>query len=133
MLSRYIWGHAVSLAAAGRFSVHEKANVPLLDFPFLYQRLASFYAPFVPELTLSGTGPLVASFGYDLSTSFSYLPIQPGYGVRRAWSLESAMAVHWTFFERHRISAGALVSTAEYPIGVRTYCLPTFDYRVSLF
>lgn len=133
VLSRYERHSVFSVRADIAFAPHAEADVPLLDFPFLYQRFASFYAPVVPRLGAFVSGELSEAWGYDLESVFSYLPIDPELGVRRAYALESAVTLRCTFLSRHRLAAGLRVSTAEYPVGIRTYYLPTIDYRWALF
>ncbi len=133
ILSRYQKGHVFGVSAALQMAPHATSHVPLLDFPFLYQRFAPYFSPVVSSLALHGTGPVFRGWGYEVKSRFFYLPIVSGHGVRRAWAVESALRVHLAFARRHRVSLGALLSTAEYPIGVRTHLLPTLDYRLALF
>jgi len=133
VLSRYFGKVAASLRTDLAFAPHDKGDVPLLDFPFLYQRFASFYAPLVPRLGAYMSAEFNRTWGLDAESVFSYLPIDPDYGVRRAYAVESAVNVRATFLLRHRIVAGLRLSTAQYPVGVRTHYLPTLDYHFLMF
>jgi len=133
LLSRYLGQVVASVRADLVFAPHAESDVPLLDFPFLYQRYASFYAPLVPRLAALLSAEFNRTWGMDVESTFSYLPIDPDYGVRRAYALESAVTVRGTFAKRHRVVLGARVSTAEYPVGVRTHYMPSLDYRFLMF
>jgi hypothetical protein len=133
LLSLYFGDVVSSLRADVAFAPHDPGDVPLLDFPFLYQRFASFYAPLVPRLGAYLSAELTGTWGFDVESVFSYLPIDPDYGVRRAYAVETSVQVRATFLRRHRIVAGMRLSTAEYPVGVRTHYLPTLDYHFLMF
>lgn len=133
VLSRYLGPVVTSLRADLAFAPHTESDVPLLDFPFLYQRFATFYAPLVPRLGAYLSAEFNRTWGLDVESVFSYLPIDPNFGVRRAYAVESALNVRATFLMRHRIAAGVRVSTAQYPVGVRTHYLPTLDYHFLMF
>jgi hypothetical protein len=116
----------VSVAAHG-----STEDLPLLDFPFLYQRFAPLYAPLVPRAGASIEGRVYGPVHFALDVQASYLPIDEDQGITDAWAYEEALTLHYRPTDQHQLSTGMLVEQAEYPIGWRMHLMPTVDYRYA--
>jgi hypothetical protein len=116
-----------ALAAHGSFTAEQ---LPLLDFPFLYQRFAPLHAPVVPRFAASFEGPLVQKLWYDVSVTYYLMPSLPDVGL--AYALEPAAALEYRFGgDRVALSLGSRGSVARYPYGTRFHFLPYTDVRVG--
>ncbi len=122
----------VTARAGFAFAVRGDEALPLLDFPFLYQRFAPLYSPLVPRAGLGASGLVAEPVDYEVDVLASYLPLGLKYGVSGAWAVEGALRVHVRLGARHRLSAGARAAVAEFPIGWRLHWFPTLDYRFVL-
>lgn len=116
-----------ALAAHGSFTPQQ---LPLLDFPFLYQRFAPLYSPIVPRFGASFEGPLSGRLWYDASVAYYLMPGLPD--VRLAYALEPAAALEYRFAgDRVALSLGLRGSGARYAFGTRFHFLPYADLRVG--
>jgi len=114
---------------------HRDDSLPLLDFPFLYQRFAALWAPGVPRFGLIAEGRALGWLGYraelryyDLNTSDIVIAPDDWNG---GWALEAAGALHLQLGTNGRISCGLRWARADYPIGQRSHWLPLVDYRYA--
>ncbi len=123
--------HVVTLRAGLSVAAQSSADLPLLDFPFLYQRFAPLYAPLVPRLLARAEGRLVGPVYFAVEAQASYLPFDEDYGAPRGWAYEEALTLHYRPSSKHQLSAGVRAEQAVYPIGTRTHLLPTLDYRYA--
>jgi hypothetical protein len=120
---------SLGLAVAARESFTNE-ELPLLDFPFLYSRFASLYAPVVPRAALNLESALFLGFHLDAEFRGYLMPSLPDAGT--ALALEQALALEYRLGQRAALSFGMRVSEAEYPVGQRVHLLPYFDVRVGL-
>lgn len=110
-----------SLGVAPRF--FESAPLPLLDFPFLYQRFGYVYAPFTALYGLHADGAVGSGFYYHAAFEWYVLPLTDMPGV---WAWETAAELGWAT-GRWRFELGLRVAEARFPVGVRLHWLPVFD------
>lgn len=116
-----------ALAAHRSFSPEQ---LPVLDFPFLYQRFAPLYAPVVPRFGASFEGPLMGKLWYDASVVYYLMPSLPDVGL--AYALEPAAALEYRFAgDRVALSLALRGSGARYAYGTRFHFLPYADLRVG--
>lgn len=122
----------VSVWLGAAVAVHEPftpMDLPLLDFPFLYQRFAPLYAPLVPRIGFSFEG-LVAGGLYYSTELVSYL--MPGLpDVEGASAIEHGITLEYRFSEHVALSGSLRTSYAKYPYARRTHFLPYVDVRTG--
>lgn len=106
-----------------------QAELPLLDFPFLYPRFAALYSPIVPRAQLNLESALLLGFHLDLEFRGYLMPSLPYVGTTLAF--EQALSLEYRFGERAAVSLGVRIGEAEYPIGPRVHLLPYADVRVG--
>jgi hypothetical protein len=101
-------------------------SVPLLDFPFVYQRFAALKsgATVFAGLALSGSFAR-HTFGYDFDSQVWALPL-PEPGIQLAW--ENSLALSWLASNTQRLEVNVRAAWAEFPIGVRFHWFPSLDY-----
>lgn len=132
-------GHIASAQAGVGVAAAEKSDLPMIEFPFIYTTLAPLYSPITLRWALSLEGKIAGPFEYQVIQRMNLwkprkdLAWPSEDGAPWVYAQESALRAHWLLGKRHRISAGATVSIAHYPIGYRLYVLPTIDYRAVLF
>jgi hypothetical protein len=122
----------VSVWLGGAVAVHEPftpMELPLLDFPFLYQRFAPLYGPGVPRVGFSFEGIVVGGLHYAAELVAYLMPGLPD--VENAYALENGIDLEYRFGEHVALSAGLRTSHARYPVGERTHFLPYFDVRTG--
>jgi hypothetical protein len=122
----------VSAWLGAAVAVHEAFSpmeLPLLDFPFLYQRFAPLYAPIVPRLGLSFEGLVVGGLHYSTELVAYVMPGLPD--VENATAIEHALTLEFRFGEHVALSGSLRTSYAKYPYGRRTHFLPYLDVRTG--
>lgn len=119
---------ALGLAVAPHTSFTE-AELPLLDFPFLYPRFAALYSPIVPRAQLNLESRLFLGFHLDVEFRAYVMPSLPYVGT--ALATEQALSLEYRFGERAAVSLGGRIGEAEYPVGQRVHVLPYADVRVG--
>jgi hypothetical protein len=137
LITTRAWGqghrHLASVLLGLALAAHRSftpEQLPLLDFPFLYQRFAPLYAPAVPRFGASFEGPLVGKLWYDASVTYYLMPSLPDVGL--AYALEPAAALEYRFAgDRVALSLGLRGSGARYAYGTRFHFLPYADLRVG--
>jgi hypothetical protein len=125
-------GAIVSLTLGFAVAPHAsftEAELPLLDFPFLYPRFAAIYSPIVPRAQVNLESALFLGFHLDLEFRGYFMPSLPYVGSTLA--LEQALSLEYRFGERAAVSLGARLGEAEYPVGPRVHVLPYADVRVG--
>jgi hypothetical protein len=135
LITTRAWGqdhrHLASVLLGFALAAHRSftpQQLPLLDFPFLYQRFAPLYAPVVPRFGASFEGPLVSRLWYDVSVTYYLMPSLPDVGL--AYALEPAAALEYRFAgDRVALSLGLRGSAARYAYGTRLHLLPYADLR----
>ncbi len=138
LLSRDLFGHLLTLSAGFSVAVGRDEKLPMVEFPFLYSTLSPLYSPFVVHMGLTVSGTMWGPFDYEVNPRMTlFRPDQdipwPGEDTPMAYSQETKATLHLRLGEHHRISAGAALAIARYPIGVRSFLVPTVDYRAVLF
>ncbi len=103
------------------------AELPLLDFPFLYPRFAALYTVFVPRAGLGFEGALLPRLFSDVQLVAYLLPSLPDVGT--AYALEQSASLEYRFSDHVAASLGLRVSEAAYAYGDRTHYLPFADFR----
>ena len=111
----------------------EKSDMPLLDFPFLYQRFAAVSGPLLVRTGMELDGRIHGPFIYRADFLYSLFPLDPGHGLDVGWALEAGAQVGLDLHDRHRIVIAARMSVAEYPAGLQAHWFPSLDYRIRLF
>ena len=119
---------ALGFAVAPHTSFTE-AELPLLDFPFLYPRFAALYTPIVPRAQVNLESALFLGFHLDVEFRGYFMPAMPYAGTTLA--LEQALSLEYRFGERAAIALGARLGEAEYPVGARVHVLPHADVRLG--
>lgn len=138
VLTRDLLGHLWSIKAGLTFAVGRSDELSMVEFPFLYSTLASLYSPFVVHMGLAVEGTIWGPLDYEVVPRMvMFRPDEdipwPGENTPMAYSQETKIQLHLRLGEHHRVSAGAALAIARYPIGVRSFLVPTLDYRASLF
>lgn len=105
----------------------EANNFPLLEFPFLYPRLAPLHSPLTARFEVRSEGVIVGPFDYLLHASIFVLP-----AVEGGWAFEQGGFARWRFHDRFALSLGYLLSLARYPYGVEVHALPLLEFEVVL-
>jgi len=130
--SEWFEDELVSVWIGAAVALHEPftaEELPLLDFPFLYQRFAPLYGPGVPRTGFSFEGVVVGGVHYSTEFVAYLLPGLPD--VEGASALEHGAELEYRFGDRWALGAGLRTSYAKYPYGRRTHFLPYLDVRAS--
>jgi hypothetical protein len=130
--SEWFDGELVSVWIGGAVAFHESftpMELPLLDFPFLYQRFAPLYGPGVPRIGFSFEGVIAGGLWYSTELVSYLMPGLPD--VENASAIEHGAELEFRFGERVAVSAGLRTSYAKYPYGRRTHFLPFLDVRTG--
>ncbi|HVR18936.1 MAG TPA: hypothetical protein VMS65_04555 [Polyangiaceae bacterium] len=130
--SEWFEDHLVSIWIGLAVAFHQPftaMELPLLDFPFLYQRFAPLYGPGVPRSGFSFEGRVVGNLYYSTELAWYLMPGLPD--VDHASALENALELELRFGEAFAFAAGLRTSYAKYPYGRRTHFLPYFDVRAG--
>src|SRR5690606_20511297 len=96
-------------------------SLPVLEFPFLYPRLAAANAGCAAGVNAALEGVIGNAVGYEMAASYMHLPLP---------SVDGAFAVEALFEARVLLSAastlplGLRFSHARYPYGRRNHWLP---------
>jgi hypothetical protein len=126
------YAHLATLSAGFAVAWHgsfTQTELPLLDFPFAYPRLAAIYGGGVPRFGVSFEGPLLGKLHYEASTTYYAMPDLPD--VTAPFALEPAVELEYRFSDRVAVSLGARASLAKYPYGTLFHALPYADVRVG--
>ncbi len=100
--------------------------LPLLEFPFLYQRLAAANAAWVLGVNASLEGVIEQTVGYEFSATYTHLPLA---SVDGAFAVEALAEARWLLSESSTIPLGIRFAHARFPYGRRSHWLPYIDYR----
>lgn len=138
LITRDLLGHLWTLSAGLSVLAGRSDDLPMVEFPFLYSTLASLYSPFVVHMGLSVEGTIWGPLDYEVVPRMVlFRPDEdipwPGDDTPMAFSQETKMGLHLRLGTRHRLSAGGAMVIARYPIGTRSFLVPTLDYRAALF
>ncbi len=130
--SEWFDGELASIWLGATVAVHESftpMELPLLDFPFLYQRFASLYGPGVVRIGFSFEGVIAGGLYYATELESYLMPDLPD--VENASAIEHGLELEYRFSEHVALSAGLRTSYAKYPYGRRTHFLPYADVRTG--
>ncbi len=138
LLSHAFGTHVATTSLGFGVAAQGSSELPLVDFPFLYSTLAPLYAPLVLRGSLGVEGNISGSFDYQVLQRMSlFRPEEstPWPEGRAPWvyAQETTIRTHIRMGEKHRISVGAIVAVANYPIGYRIHWVPSLDYRAVIF
>ena len=123
--SEWFEDHLVSVWIGLAVALHQPftpMELPLLDFPFLYQRFAPIYGPGVPRGGFSFEGRIVENLFYATELTAYLMPGLPD--VDDASALENAFELEFRLGDTFAFSAGLRTAYAKYPYGWRTHFLP---------
>jgi hypothetical protein len=130
--SEWFEDELVSVWVGGAVAIHESftpMELPLLDFPFLYQRFAALYGPAVPRIGFSFEGIITGGLAYSTELVTYFMPGLPD--VENATAIEHGLSFEYRFGEHVALSTGLRTSYAKYPYGRRTHFLPYIDVRTG--
>jgi hypothetical protein len=121
------WVTASLGAAAAAHGGFSPSELPLLDFPFLYQRFAPLYTAAVPRFTLGLQGPVWGRLYYEAGARYFLMPDLPDVGTASA--LEPSVRLEYRFSDHVATSLDLEGSLAKYAHGTRLHVLPYADVR----
>ena len=126
-------GHDATIQLGAAVAPRTSSSLPVLDFPFLYQRFAPLFSSVAPRGGLVFGGDLGSSLGYSLGGEVFWfsLPSEKTGGLDAAWAFEEALRLDYYPGQSWRVSASLRASHAQLPIGWRTHLLPQIDLRVA--
>jgi hypothetical protein len=130
--SEWFDGELASVWLGGTVALHESftpMELPLLDFPFLYQRFAALYGPGVLRIGFSFEGVIAGGLHYGTELESYLMPDLPD--VSNASAIENGLELEYRFSDHVALSAGLRTSYAKYPYGRRTHFLPYADVRTG--
>lgn len=106
-------------------------DLPVLEFPFLYQRLAALYGWVVPDFAWTLEGELPWDFGYAVAAQLFWfaLPGEQTGGLQNSWAYEGSARLDHYLGQRARVSVSLHAAHSEFPFGARTHLLPLVDAR----
>lgn len=102
-------------------------QAPLLDFPFLYQRLAATNAGWVAGLNTALEGVIEDAVGYEFSATYTYLPLE---SVEHAFAVEAVMEARFLLSQASTLPLGVRFAHAQFPYGRQSHWFPYIDYRL---
>lgn len=102
-------------------------QAPLLDFPFLYQRLAAANAGWVAGLNTALEGVIEDAVGYEFSATYTYLPVE---SVDHAFAVEAVMEARFLLSQASTLPIGVRFAHAQFPYGRQSHWFPYIDYRL---
>jgi hypothetical protein len=130
--SEWFDGELASVWIGATVAVHEAftpMELPLLDFPFLYQRFAALYGPGVVRIGFSFEGVITGGLHYAAELESYLMPDLPD--VSNASAIENGLELEYRFSEHVALSVALRTSYAKYPYGRRTHFLPYADVRTG--
>lgn len=111
-----------ALVVASKF---REGTAPVLDFPFLYPRLAPLDAPLTARFAQRVEGVVAGAFRWLGALETWIVPV-----VKRGFALEPRAGLAWVSARRVSLELGYRGSYARYPVGLRFHGVPYFDVRV---
>ncbi len=117
-------GQLVTLKAGIVFAprLTDGSDLPLLDFPFLYNRFAALKTTATGRAGLSFEGQIVRQLAYKVDFEAFLLPVIPG-----GYTVEVGAVLRWRPSDWFSLSAGCRLSYGRYPVGDRFHYLPFLD------
>jgi len=116
----------VSIAPNFNDGVTPSGSLPVIDFPFLYPRLASTVGGATLRGGVAWVGRIVPKLEYAIDVDVFY-----NTAVFLGPALEQGANLAWRPSDRVSLGAGYRLSLAQYAYGTRVHVLPTLDVRVG--
>lgn len=101
-------------------------DMPILDFPFLYPRLAAMNTTATASLGFQVDGRLARGLTWSLSVDGHILPVVDGGNA-----VEQAGHVRWQMGRHVGLALAYRLSWAHYPVGTRFHALPLLDVLIN--
>lgn len=111
-----------ALSWAAKF---RRGSSPLLDFPFLYPRLAALHTPLTARVSATAEGLIALGFRWVAALDAWLLPV-----VKHGFALEPRAGLGWSAKRWVTLELGYRASYARYPVGLRFHNTPYFDLRI---
>lgn len=102
------------------------ASLPVVEFPFLYQRLAAANHGWVVGLNASLEGVIEDAVAYEMAASYTHLPLP---SVEDAFAVEAVLEGRLLLSKASTLPLGVRFTHARYPYGRRNHWFPYIDYR----
>lgn len=109
-----------------RAQVRAGKELPVLEFPFLYQRLTAANAGWLVALDANLEGLLGESIGYEFGATYSHLPLA---SVEGAFAVEAVVEARLLLSQKSTLPIGLRFAHAKFPYGRQSHWLPYLDYR----
>lgn len=100
--------------------------LPVLEFPFLYQRLAAANTGWSAGLNAALEGLIGSTVAYEFSATYLHLPLL---SYENAFALEAFMEARVLLSQRATLPVGVRFAHARFPYGRRNHWLPYVDFR----
>lgn len=101
-------------------------ELPVLEFPFLYQRLTTANAGWSVALNANLEGLIGQAVGYEFGATYSHLPLA---SVEDAFAVEAVAEVRLLLSRTSTLPVGLRFAHARFPYGRQSHWLPYLDYR----
>jgi hypothetical protein len=121
-IARHFVTFEAGVSAAPRFTSSD--DMPLLDFPFLYNRFAAMKSGLTVHTGLGAEGIAYRFFTYRADLAIYPLPVIPG-----SYTIEQGGWVGWRPCSCFELSLGYRLSYGRYPVGERLHLLPLIDLK----
>lgn len=103
------------------------SQLPLLDYPFLYHRTASYHKnKKVYFLGLELAGNFYQNFNFSLNADYYSID------AKNEWAMESQAKIHWHSNSKFSISAGYKLSYVNTDYGNQFVAIPVVDFVFKL-
>lgn len=102
-------------------------KAPVLEFPFLYPRLAAANAGWTVGVNTALEGVIQNAVGYEMSASYTRLPFS---SVAGAFAVEAGLEARLLLSRVSTLPLGVRFTHARYPYGRRNHWFPYIDYRL---
>jgi hypothetical protein len=114
--------HWATLTAGFTLAPRGAGELPLVDFPLAYPRLAALDSFATLHTSAGLEGEIFRGVAYSLEATLWWIP-----GVRRGYALEHSASLGWRSGDRWSILAGYRMSQARYPAGTQRHIFPFAD------
>lgn len=102
-------------------------STPLLEFPFLYQRLVAVNAGWMLGVNAGLEGIIADAVAYEISATYSHLPLP---SVQSAFAVEAVVEARLLLSRASSVPLGVRFAHARFPYGRSSHWFPYVDYRV---
>jgi hypothetical protein len=114
----------VSFAPRFTDGVTPSGSLPVIDFPFIYQRTAATAGGATLRGGVAWASRITGALEYTLDVDLFFNP-----AVFASPALEQGGEVAWRASEHFSLAAGYRLTFAEYAYGARLHVMPTLDVR----